>query len=61
MLQRKGWIQQNTDATWAIAGNPGETKVQSDLSELDQRALARILRFHAELGLVLTTAKDTQP
>ncbi len=59
MLQQKGWVQQNSDATWAIAGDPGETKAQADLSELDQRGMARALRFHAELGLALAKVKHS--
>lgn len=52
-FEKRGWIVQAEDGSWSIAGPVVNNAVRKDLGELDQRAVARMLRFHAELSRIL--------
>lgn len=52
-FEKKGWIVQFEDGSWCLTGPVGNSPVRHDLSELDQRGMARMLRFHAEMSRIM--------
>lgn len=52
-FQKAGWIVQGDDGSWGIVGPAGRSAVRKDLSDLDQRGMARVMRLHGELCRLL--------
>ncbi len=52
-LKQRGWVTQNHDGGWEIAGQAGESAARRDLAELDRRNTARMMRFHGELSRLI--------
>lgn len=52
-LEKQGWITQQADASWRLAGPPDDTQAGRDLAELSKRGLARATRLQDDLNRIL--------
>lgn len=57
-LQKQGWITQQADASWSLAGPPDDTQAGRDLAELSKRGLARATRLQDDLNRILGVRKS---
>ncbi|MCA3182710.1 MAG: helix-turn-helix domain-containing protein [Methylobacterium sp.] len=57
-LAGRGWLTQQADASWTLAGPPDDTQVGSDLAELSSRGLGRATRLQGDLNRILGVRKS---